>query len=503
MPIPQLIPGRMECLQSSWTVYSAWIVLFSLDVLLSVKQSLAIPQAEIDKHLEMGRLFLSKGQFQDALSHYHAAVEGDPTNYLTYFKRGTVYFALGKAKSAIADLDRVIELNSDFAAARQQRAQVLLKQGDLQLAREDFMILYQLHGSQEAADNVHKTDLLTRHMEHARQNIDEQNYAQAIELLTVILEDCPWSSEMRELRSMAYMSQGDSTSAILDLRSANKLQSDNTAGYLKLALLHYQLGQAQESLREIRECLKLDPEHKDCFPHYKKVKKIDKLMTDCHEAMEERNYDACIEAALRVLKTEEEVKMVQYLAKEKLCHCYLQANQISQSLQHCREALEIHKDPAVLCDRAEAYIASDMFDDAIRDYQEALELNKDYQKAKEGIQRAQKLQKQAERRDYYKILGVNRRSTKQEIVKAYRKLAQVWHPDNFQDEVEKKKAERKFMDIASAKEVLTDPEKRERFDRGEDPLDPENPHNHQHGFNPFQQFHGFHGSPFQFKFHFN
>lgn len=33
-----------------------------------------VPQAEIDKHLEMGRLMLSKGQLQDALSHYHAAV---------------------------------------------------------------------------------------------------------------------------------------------------------------------------------------------------------------------------------------------------------------------------------------------------------------------------------------------------------------------------------------------------------------------------------------------
>lgn len=39
----------------------------------------------------------------------------------------------------------------------------------------------------------------------------------------------------------------------------------------------------------------------------------------------------------------------------------------------------------------------------------------------------------------------------------YRKLAQKWHPDNFQDEDEKKKAEKKFMDIAAAKEVLTDP----------------------------------------------
>ncbi|KAG8273347.1 DnaJ sub C member 3 [Homalodisca vitripennis] len=107
--------------------------------MISVKQSLAIPQAEIDKHLEMGRLFLSKGQLQDALSHYHAAVDGDPHNYLTYFKRGTVYLALGKAKSAIADLDKVIELKPDFIAAKQQRANAFLKQGDLHLAKQDFI----------------------------------------------------------------------------------------------------------------------------------------------------------------------------------------------------------------------------------------------------------------------------------------------------------------------------------------------------------------------------
>lgn len=42
-------------------------------------------------------------------------------------------------------------------------------------------------------------------------------------------------------------------------------------------------------------------------------------------------------------------------------------------------------------------------------------------------------------------------------MKAYRKLAQQWHPDNFANDDEKKKAEAKFIDIASAKEVLTDP----------------------------------------------
>lgn len=54
----------------------------------------------------------------------------------------------------------------------------------------------------------------------------------------------------------------------------------------------------------------------------------------------------------------------------------------------------------------------------------------------------------------------HRNAQKKEITKAYRKLAQQWHPDNFHKPEEKKKAEKKFIDIAQAKEVLTDPGKK-------------------------------------------
>lgn len=54
--------------------------------------------------------------------------------------------------------------------------------------------------------------------------------------------------------------------------------------------------------RQIRECLKLDPEHKDCFPHYKKVKKVNKLMSQMNEAAKEKDYANCIEHAKKVNK---------------------------------------------------------------------------------------------------------------------------------------------------------------------------------------------------------
>lgn len=59
---------------------------------------------------------------------------------------------------------------------------------------------------------------------------------------------------------------------------------------------------------------------------------------------------------------------------------------------------------------------------------------------------------------YVHCITANRTATKSEISKAYRKLARKWHPDSYDGE-DKEKAEKMFLDIAAAKEVLTDPGK--------------------------------------------
>lgn len=64
--------------------------------------------------------------------------EGDPENYLTYFKRGTVYFALGKAKFALNDFSKALELKPDFTAARYQRGTVHMKLGEYDFAELDL-----------------------------------------------------------------------------------------------------------------------------------------------------------------------------------------------------------------------------------------------------------------------------------------------------------------------------------------------------------------------------
>src|SRR5213082_3113415 len=64
-------------------------------------------------------------------------------------------------------------------------------------------------------------------------------------------------------------------------------------------------------------------------------------------------------------------------------------------------------------------------------------------------------------KDYYKTLGVARNASDEEIRKAFRKLARQYHPDVAKD---KKAAEEKFKEINEAYEVLSDPDKRKKYD---------------------------------------
>ena len=97
------------------------------------------------------------------------------------------------------------------------------------------------------------------------------------------------------------------------------------------------------------------------------------------------------------------------------------------------------------------------------------------------------------RRDFYHILGIHKSATLNQIKKAYRRLAKELHPDKNKDDPD---AVQKFQDLSAAYEALSDPDKREMFDRcGEDCMKKDGAMGNGGG-DPFSSFFGGFGFDF-------
>ena len=108
-------------------------------------------------------------------------------------------------------------------------------------------------------------------------------------------------------------------------------------------------------------------------------------------------------------------------------------------------------------------------DDAVRDYEIVFKKDPSPEN-KATLKEAKKLQKLAKRKDYYKILGLGKSASTDDIRKAYRKQALLHHPDRHvdADESVRKDEEHIFKEVSEAYSILSDSQKRARYDGGHD-----------------------------------
>jgi len=464
---------------------------------------------------------LTAGKPQDALTYFDVAASRDPSNYMTFFRRGAAYLQLGKNFQAGQDFDRVLAIKPTFEAALVQRANIRSRNGEFDKAIDD----YKKAGKQGGEE--------MKHIEEARA---AEKIATAAEKsgdwvactsnADIALGVASAHISLRQIRSNCRFEKGEIFEGISDLIQVAQLASSSEAYQKISAIYFFALDESESGLSQIRKCLHSDPDSKACSKLLKREKGIDRKVKDLEVLMQKRLFSTAAKALtqspdepglLKDVKDEieslKEQGMIPKQASTQLynkliemtCEAYIevchsaftydrllltevQMNNLKRAEPYCTTALQHNPNclPALIA-KATREINADDFEEALRTADQGLQHHGGNGRLTELKNKASTLLKRSKQKDYYKVLGVSSDADEGDIKRAYRKLTVKAHPDKAaQQGISPEEAQKRMAAINEAYEVLSDPELKARFDRGDDPND-----NSQQQ-NPFQ------GSPFGF-----
>lgn len=173
-----------------------------------------------------------------------------------------------------------------------------------------------------------------------------------------------------------------------------------------------------------------------------------------------------------------------------------------KAAQACQDALALNENALFgLLHKSRVAMEAENYEAAISELERVKDHHPAYQHLNSLLQNAHTELKRSKTKDYYKVLQVPRDSDERQIKAAYRKMTRANHPDKAHKlGIAKEDAERKMAAINEAYEVLSSPELKERYDRGDDPNDHSQQGQHPFHGSPFGQggHHG--GQQFSFKF---
>ena len=301
------------------------------------------------------------------------------------------------------------------------------------------------------------------------------------------------------LRASAHLQLGDHFETIADTGRVIKLHGDSIEALELRGAAYYVLGEFTMAMNHYRSALKSDPEHDGCKKGYRLVKKISGLQEKAKAAMSKKSWEEAVKQLLKLVDVDREHPVVVTAGYIDLADSYRNLKQYKEAKEFARKAVDFNTNNGQ-AHRAlgEVHLDSEEFEEAVAVLRRAVNDLKE-EGASELLRRAEAALKQAGKKDYYKILGVDRKASLKVIKKSYRELALQWHPDKHTGDEDKEKAEKKFTLIAEAYEVLSDDDKRRKFDLGEEVFPNQGGDGGQprhHHFNPF-------GGRGGHQFHFN
>ncbi|KAK0506413.1 hypothetical protein EDD18DRAFT_1455739 [Armillaria luteobubalina] len=360
-----------------------------------------------------------------------ATLQASSPNPKTLLRLARCQFALGSPTPALSTLNTIFSIDPKNDAALQLKRQISDLEGHLQhfhaaRGRKDWGM------ARIALDKVWRVEL-----ELAKGNWDAANTT-ANDALRMKGN----SPEVLSLRGLVLFLTGKLPSAITHVQGALRLDPS--------------YGPAQQLRRRVKDVERLKEEGNVAFKAGRLTEAVEKYGETLERigASEEEGRGGQIRATLLSNRATTLVKLERY--DEALVD-------IEESLELMSTSFKAYRT------RARIHLHLDSYDKAIADFKSAIQqaqsdgnsTDADIRALKAELKKAEAALKQSKTKDYYKILGVPRECSPADIKKAYRRESLKHHPDKGGDEEQ-------FKLVVEAHSVLSDSEKRHRYDNGDD-----------------------------------
>ena len=427
------------------------------------------PDINVGKLRNSAEQAFTNGEIAESLRYWSQVISLEPTNANNFYKRFRVYLRQNKMKEALSDLNSVLNLKSQDENALSQRGKLNLRIGNCESALSDFKALQSVDPKNVALAQKGKAEECVRLIKEAARHHKRGNYPAAKEVYSALIAIAERSTEFLFNRAECLYFMGDMYEAIADSGKVLKSAPDNLLALELRASAYYTLGELDMAKEHYRSALKYDPEHRNSKEGHRQIKKIQTNRKKADVAMSAKKYTEAITHLDGIISADSNHPLFVMAANLDKGRAFKELKKYAEAKTILQTILDLDEGHAeanhilglVLVDEEE-------WEPALRYLRKAHESSNGDRNIENDIRQAEAALKQSKQKDYYKILGVSRRAKAKEIKKAYREKALEWHPDKHQGEGEKEKAEKQFQLVAEAYEVLSDKEKRGKYDRGEE-----------------------------------
>ncbi|KAK3900907.1 hypothetical protein C8A05DRAFT_35428 [Staphylotrichum tortipilum] len=421
-----------------------------------------------------GNKFFKAGDYTHAIEFYTKAVVLQPNSATYLGNRAAAYMSAGKYSEALEDCKRAVDLDPHNSKILLRLARIHTSLGQPEEAIATFA---RIRPAPSVKDTAPAKDML-RHVRAAQLALKESNSASMVlhpldmaeKLLGFgVLKPRKWQL----MRGEALLKMGDANSlgdAQNIAMSLLRLNSQDPEALVLRGRALYSQGENDKAVQHFRKALSCDPDFNVAIKWLRTVQKLERMKEEGNMHYKAGRWQAAFDQYTSALDVDPTNKGTNSKILQNRALCRLKLKQYDDAIADCEKAIAL--DPQYMKARktkANALGLAEKWEAAVREWKAIQELDPEDRTIPREVRKAELELKKSQRKDYYKILGIEKTAGDTDIKKAYRKLAIVHHPDKNPGDAN---AEARFKDISEAYETLSDPQKRERYDSGVDLADP-------------------------------